>query len=81
MPTTPQRINAHAARQRLAELMDRAHAGEAFLLMKHNRPWAQLLPLDRERPAPAPQRQPGRLRRLGPLEEPRLLLNPRLPLP
>ena len=81
MPTAFQRINAHAARQLLAELMDRAHAGEAFLLMKHNRPWAQLQPLDHERPAPAPQRQPGRLRRLGPLEEPRLLLNPRLALP
>jgi antitoxin (DNA-binding transcriptional repressor) of toxin-antitoxin stability system len=76
-----QRINAHAARERLPELMDRAHAGEAFLLKKHNRPWAQLQPLDAHGPAPAPQRQPGRLRRLGPLQEPRLLLNPRLALP
>ena len=78
MPASPapQRINAHAARERLAELMDRAHAGEAFLLMKHNRPWAQLLPLDTRGLAPAPQRQPGRLRRLGPLEAPRLLLQP-----
>ena len=83
MPATPapQRINAHAARERLPELMDRAHAGEAFLLMKHNRPWAQLQPLDAHGSAPAPQRQPERLRRLGPLQEPRLLLNPRLALP
>jgi antitoxin (DNA-binding transcriptional repressor) of toxin-antitoxin stability system len=78
MPTTPasQRINAHAARERLPELMDRAHAGEAFLLMKHNRPWAQLQPLDSRGLEPAPQRQPGRLRRLGPLGDPRRLLNP-----
>ena len=78
MPATPapQRINAHAARERLPELMDRAHAGEAFLLMKHNRPWAQLQPLDTRWLEPAPQRQPGRLRQLGPLRDPRLLLNP-----
>jgi len=71
---SPQRINAHAARQNLAELMDRAHAGESFLLMKYDQPWAQLLPLDREGPDPLPRRQPGRLRRLGPLAQPRLLL-------
>jgi len=72
----PQRINAHAARQRLAELMDRAHAGEAFVLMKHNHPWALLKPLDTHGTEPPPQRQPGRLRRLGPLRDPHLLLYP-----
>ena len=67
-----QRINAHAARHGLAELMDRAHAGERFVLTKYGKPWAQLLPLPRE--AQTPQRQPGRLRQLGPLQDPRLLL-------
>jgi len=71
---SPQRINAHAARQNLAELMDRAHAGESFLLMKYDQQWAQLLPLDREGSDPTPRRESGRLRQLGPLAQPRLLL-------
>jgi antitoxin (DNA-binding transcriptional repressor) of toxin-antitoxin stability system len=72
MNTPSQRINAHAARQGLAELMDRAHAGERFVLTKYGQPWAQLLPLPRQ--AQTPQRQPGRLRALGPLQDPRILL-------
>ena len=72
MNTPSQRINAHAARQGLAELMDRAHAGERFVLTKYGQPWAQLLPLPRQ--AQTPQRQPGRLRALGPLRDPRILL-------
>jgi prevent-host-death family protein len=71
MNAPTQRINAHAARQGLAELMDRAHAGEQFVLTKYGEPWAQLLPLHRQ--AQTPQRQPGRLRQLGPLQDPRIL--------
>ena len=77
---TVQRVNAHAARHNLAELMDRAHAGEAFLLTKYGRPWARLLPLDPVPPSGQPaapaQRRPGSLQRLGALAQPRILLWP-----
>lgn len=71
-----QRINAHSARHNLAELMQRAHAGECFVLTRYGRPWARLLPPEPEQPPAAPQRCPGRLQRLGPLAEPRVLLWP-----
>ena len=76
MTELPQRINAHAARQNLTELMDRAHAGERFVLMKYGRPWALLAPLAVTAQDQTPQRVPGRLRWLGPLGEPRILLRP-----
>jgi len=76
MTELPQRINAHAARQNLAELMDRAHAGERFVLMKYGRPWALLVPLAVPAQDQTPQRVPGRLRWLGPLGEPHILLRP-----
>jgi antitoxin (DNA-binding transcriptional repressor) of toxin-antitoxin stability system len=76
MTELPQRINAHAARQNLAELMDRAHAGERFVLMKYGPPWAQLLPLAAPVQGQPPQRQAWRLRRLGPLDNPSVLLRP-----
>ena len=73
-PGQPQWVHAHTARHNLAELMDRAHAGETFLLTKYGRPWARLLPLESSQPPTPPQRRAGRLQRLGPLAEPRILL-------
>lgn len=73
---SPQCINAHAARQNLAELMDRAHAGERFVLMKYRQPWALLMPLTAPLQGQLPQRQAWRLRRLGPLANPGVLLRP-----
>lgn len=72
----PQHIHAHRARHNLAELMERAHAGECFVFTKYGRPWARLMPLEPEPAPPAPQRRPGRLQWLGPLAEPRILLWP-----
>jgi antitoxin (DNA-binding transcriptional repressor) of toxin-antitoxin stability system len=81
MPTPAEppgtRISAHLARQQLARLLERAHGGECFLLLKYGKPWARLLPLASEGPPPLPQRQPGRLRHLGALSAPRALLRRR----
>lgn len=71
-----QHIHAHRARHNLAELMERAHAGECFVFTKYGRPWARLMPLEANAAPAAPQRRPGLLQRLGPLAEPRILLRP-----
>jgi prevent-host-death family protein len=39
-------IGAEAARKRLPELLDRAHAGESSIIMKRGVPYAALVPLD-----------------------------------
>lgn len=39
-----QTIGAYEAKTRLSELLDRAAAGEAFEITKHDRPVARLLP-------------------------------------
>ena len=39
-------IGAEAARKRLPELLDRAHAGEVSIIKKRGIPYAALVPLD-----------------------------------
>lgn len=39
-------IGAEAARKRLPELLDRAHAGEVSIIKKRGVPYAALVPLD-----------------------------------
>ncbi|WP_255011933.1 type II toxin-antitoxin system Phd/YefM family antitoxin [Cyanobium sp. Cruz-8D1] len=68
-------MNVHQAKTQLSRLIDDAHAGETIVLAKAGKPWARLMPLE----APAPQRLPGRLRRLGPLSQPDALLEPMPP--
>ncbi len=65
-------VNVHQAKTQLSRLIDEAHAGETIVLAKAGKPWARLMPLE----APAPQRLPGRLRHLGPLSKPDVLLEP-----
>ena len=65
-------VNVHQAKTHLSRLIDEAHAGETIVLAKAGKPWARLMPLD----APVPERIPGRLRHLGPLSRPDLLLEP-----
>ncbi len=40
-------IGAEAARKRLPELLDRAHAGETSIIKKRGVPYAALVPLDK----------------------------------
>lgn len=68
----PRLVNVHEAKTHLSRLINAAHAGETILLAKAGKPWARLMPLEAE----APQRIPGRLRRLGPLSDPDVLLKP-----
>ena len=68
-------VNVHQAKNQLSKLIDAAHAGETIVLAKAGKPWARLMPLE----APAPQRLPGRLRHLGPLSWPDVLLEPMSP--
>lgn len=42
-------VGAEQARQRLPELIDRAHRGEATVITKHGRPYAALVPVDAAR--------------------------------
>lgn len=73
MPEGPMRVvNVHQAKTHLSRLIDEAHAGETIVLAKAGKPWARLMPLV----PPAPQRIPGRLRSLGPLRQPNVLLEP-----
>lgn len=41
-----QKIGAEAARRRLPELLDRAHAGEGSIILKRGIPYAALVALD-----------------------------------
>ncbi len=68
----PRLVDVHQAKDQLSHLMDAAHNGETIVLTRVGKPWAKLMPLE----APAPQRLPGRLRRLGPLSQPNELLQP-----
>jgi prevent-host-death family protein len=65
-------VNVHQAKTHLSRLIDEAHAGETIVLAKAGKPWARLMPLA----PPVPQRIPGRLRSLGPLSQPDVLLEP-----
>ena len=68
-------VNVHQAKTHLSRLIDAAHGGETILLAKAGKPWARLAPLESE----APLRVAGRLRHLGPLSQPDLLLEPITP--
>lgn len=57
MPTT---VNVHEAKTHLSRLLERAHAGEEIILAKAGKPYARLVPLEREQP----RRRPGRLKGL-----------------
>ena len=50
------KVNVHAAKTQLSQLLDRAHAGEEIIIAKNGKPYARLVPLQ----APGP-RQPGLL--------------------
>ena len=71
----PRVVNVHQAKTHFSRLIDDAHAGETILLAKAGKPWARLAPLESE----APRRIAGRLRHLGPLSQPDLLLEPITP--
>lgn len=43
-----QKVGAEAARRRLPELLDRAHAGEASIILKRGIPYAALVALDQQ---------------------------------
>ena len=57
----PASVNVAAAKARLSQLMDLAHAGQSVVLAKYGQPWALLGPLE---PLP-PRRRAGRLMRIG----------------
>ena len=65
-------VNVYQAKTQLSRLIDAALAGETIVLAKAGKPWARLVPLE----PPVPQRIPGRLRQLGPLADPNVLLEP-----
>jgi prevent-host-death family protein len=50
-------INVQEAKTHLSRLLDQAHAGQEIILAKGGKPYARLVPLERQ---PA-RRQPGRL--------------------
>lgn len=50
-------INVQEAKTHLSRLLDQAHAGQEIILSKGGKPYARLVPLERQ---PA-RRQPGRL--------------------
>jgi len=74
-PGQPRIVNVHQAKTHLSRLIDAAHGGETILLAKAGKPWARLAPLE----SAAPRRIAGRLRHLGPLSQPDLLLEPITP--
>jgi prevent-host-death family protein len=74
-PSQPRIVNVHQAKTHLSRLIDAANRGETILLAKAGKPWARLAPLESE----VPRRIAGRLRHLGPLSQPDLLLEPITP--
>ena len=53
-------INVHEAKTNFSRLLEQAHAGQEIILAKAGKPYARLVPLDRE----TSKRQPGRLQGL-----------------
>lgn len=68
-------MDVQQAKDLLSHLINAAHYSEKMVLTMAGTPWVRLMPLE----APAPQRLPGRLRRLGPLSQPNELLQPMPP--
>ncbi|HVQ07768.1 MAG TPA: type II toxin-antitoxin system Phd/YefM family antitoxin [Allosphingosinicella sp.] len=54
-------INVHDAKTHLSRLLDRARAGEEIILAKAGKPYARLVPYEKEH---LPPRKPGRLKGL-----------------
>jgi prevent-host-death family protein len=50
-------VNVHEAKTNFSRLLEQAHAGQEIVLAKAGKPYARLVPLDRE----TSKRQPGRL--------------------
>lgn len=50
-------VNVHEAKTNFSRLLEQAHAGQEIVLAKAGKPYARLVPLDRE----ASKRQAGRL--------------------
>jgi len=58
-------VNVHDAKTHLSRLLERAHRGEEIILAKAGKPYAKLVPLDRE----TGDRTPGRLRGVAMTDE------------
>jgi prevent-host-death family protein len=54
------KVNIHAAKTNLSQLIERAHAGEEVIIARGDQPVAKLVPIA----ASEPKRQPGTLRGL-----------------
>lgn len=50
-------VNVHEAKTHFSRFLEQAHAGQEILLAKAGKPYARLMPLERE----SSRRQPGRL--------------------
>ena len=50
-------VNVHEAKTNFSRLLEQAHAGQEIVLAKAGKPYARLVPLDREKS----KRQAGRL--------------------
>jgi len=51
-------VNVHEAKTHFSRLLEQAHSGQEILLAKAGKPYARLMPLERD----TAKRQPGRLR-------------------
>lgn len=38
-------LNVHEAKAHFSELLDRAHAGQEFVVSKNGKPWAKIVPI------------------------------------
>ncbi|TSA02552.1 MAG: type II toxin-antitoxin system Phd/YefM family antitoxin [Methylococcus sp.] len=50
-------VNVHEAKTHFSRLLEQAHSGQEILLAKAGKPYARLMPLERD----TAKRQPGRL--------------------
>ena len=50
-------VNVHEAKTHFSRLLEQAHSGQEILLAKASKPYARLMPLERD----TAKRQPGRL--------------------
>lgn len=71
-------VNVHEAKTNLSKLLDRVHSGEEIILAKAGKPWAKLVPIEREPTSPLPKspRRSGRFAHLLGLIDNEALLAP-----
>lgn len=55
-------FNVYEAKTRFSELLDRARAGEEFVLAKAGKPYAKLMPFVQEKPKRVPGLLKGKIR-------------------